>query len=105
LFVNRKLGVTNDVDEQNMRDLQLNFFLNLSGHGPNATSPVSNHPIFYDARREQTSDRGSSGSVKKVVTYEAVRSLGVLQPLSDLQHAEACGLISINVIAIWFVIA
>jgi hypothetical protein len=32
LVVNRQLGVTNDVDEQNMRDFQLNFFLNLSGH-------------------------------------------------------------------------
>jgi hypothetical protein len=32
LIVNRKLRVANDVDEQDMRDLQLNFFLNLSGH-------------------------------------------------------------------------
>jgi hypothetical protein len=32
LFVNRKLGVTDDVDEQDVRDLKLDFFLNLSGH-------------------------------------------------------------------------
>src|SRR5260370_39504613 len=32
LFINRKLRVTDNVDEQDMRDLQLNLFLNLSGH-------------------------------------------------------------------------
>jgi hypothetical protein len=32
LMINRKLGVTDDVDEQDVRDLKLDFFLNLSGH-------------------------------------------------------------------------
>jgi hypothetical protein len=40
-----------------------------------------------------------------IVAYETAGTLGVPQPLSDLQHAEAWDLISINVIAIWFVIA
>jgi hypothetical protein len=35
-LINRKLGVTDDVDEKNMRDLQFDFFFDLSGHGPNA---------------------------------------------------------------------
>jgi hypothetical protein len=32
LFVNQQLGVADDVYKQDMRDLQLNFFLNLGGH-------------------------------------------------------------------------
>src|SRR5437016_8348054 len=32
LFVNRKLRVADDVDEQDVRDLKLDLFLNLSGH-------------------------------------------------------------------------
>ena len=32
LLVNQKVRVTNNVYEQDMRDLELNFFLNLSGH-------------------------------------------------------------------------
>src|SRR5438876_3486619 len=32
LLVNRKLRIANDVDEQDMRDLQLNFSLNLGRH-------------------------------------------------------------------------
>ncbi|HWY51828.1 MAG TPA: hypothetical protein VNW72_10130 [Chthoniobacterales bacterium] len=32
LFVNRKLGVANDVDEQDVRDLKLDLLLNLGGH-------------------------------------------------------------------------
>ena len=32
LLVNRKLGVTNNVDEQDMRDLELDLLFNLSGH-------------------------------------------------------------------------
>src|SRR6266404_3756392 len=32
LFVNRKLGVTDDVNEQDVGDLELDLFLNLSGH-------------------------------------------------------------------------
>src|SRR3989441_43217 len=32
LFVNRKLRVANDVDEQDMGDLELDLFLNFSGH-------------------------------------------------------------------------
>ena len=32
LIVNRKLRVANDVDEQDMRDFELNFFFNLGGH-------------------------------------------------------------------------
>jgi hypothetical protein len=33
LIVNRKLRVANDVDEQDMGDLELDLFLDLSGHG------------------------------------------------------------------------
>jgi hypothetical protein len=32
LFVNQQLGVPETIYEQDMRDLQLNFFLNLGGH-------------------------------------------------------------------------
>ena len=32
LFVNRELGVANNVDEQDMRDLKLDFFFNFGGH-------------------------------------------------------------------------
>jgi hypothetical protein len=32
LFINRKLGITDYVDKQNMGDLQLDLFLKLSGH-------------------------------------------------------------------------
>src|SRR5713101_4173754 len=32
LFVNRKLGITDDVNEQDVRDLKLDFFLKLGGH-------------------------------------------------------------------------
>ena len=32
LIVNRKLGVANDVDKQDMGDLELNLFFNFSGH-------------------------------------------------------------------------
>jgi hypothetical protein len=32
LFVNRKLGVADDVEEENVRDLKLDLFLNLSRH-------------------------------------------------------------------------
>jgi hypothetical protein len=32
LVVNRKLRVANDVDEQDMRDLELALFFDLSGH-------------------------------------------------------------------------
>jgi len=32
LIVNRKLGVANDVDEQDMGDLELDLFLDLGGH-------------------------------------------------------------------------
>jgi hypothetical protein len=38
LFVNRKLGVTDDVDKQDVRDLKLDLFLNLSGHIGNLNS-------------------------------------------------------------------
>src|SRR3984893_6193755 len=33
LFVNRKLGIADDVDEQDMGDLELDLFLDLNGHG------------------------------------------------------------------------
>ena len=32
LIVNRKFRVANDVDEENMRDLELDLFLDLNGH-------------------------------------------------------------------------
>jgi len=32
LVVNRKLRIANDVDEQDMSDLKLDLFLDLSGH-------------------------------------------------------------------------
>src|SRR6266704_5493338 len=32
LLINYQLRVTDNVDEQDVRDLELNFFLNLSGH-------------------------------------------------------------------------
>jgi hypothetical protein len=32
LLIDRQLGVTDDVREQNMRDLQLHLFLNFCGH-------------------------------------------------------------------------
>ena len=32
LIVNRKLGVTNDVNEKDMGDLELDLFLDLGGH-------------------------------------------------------------------------
>jgi hypothetical protein len=44
LVVNRKLRVANDVDEQNMGDLKLNFFFNLGRH-------MDSHG---NARREDT---------------------------------------------------
>ena len=36
LLVNRELGITNNVDEENVRDLELNFFLNFGGHAHSA---------------------------------------------------------------------
>jgi hypothetical protein len=35
LLINRKLGVTNNVDEKNMRDFELNLLFNLGGHAMN----------------------------------------------------------------------
>ena len=32
LLIDQELGVTDDVDEQDMRDFELNLFLNLNGH-------------------------------------------------------------------------
>ena len=32
LIINRKFRVANDVDEENMRDLELDLFLDLNGH-------------------------------------------------------------------------
>jgi hypothetical protein len=32
LFVNRKLGIAHDVDEQDMRDLKLNLLCGIGGH-------------------------------------------------------------------------
>jgi hypothetical protein len=36
LLINRKLRVADNVDEENMCDLKLDFFLDLSGHITNA---------------------------------------------------------------------
>jgi hypothetical protein len=36
-FVNAKLRITNDVDQQDMRDLELDLFLDLSRNVPNTT--------------------------------------------------------------------
>ena len=36
LVINRELGVANNVDEQDMRDLQRDLFLDLCGHGRRA---------------------------------------------------------------------
>jgi hypothetical protein len=32
LLINQQLGVTDDVDKKDMRDFELNLFLNLNGH-------------------------------------------------------------------------
>ena len=63
--------------------------------------------LLFQLRRAKASMILTKACVRceKVVAYGAAGTLEVPQPLSDLQHAEACGLISINVIAIWFVIA
>jgi hypothetical protein len=48
LLVNQKFRVADNVDEQDMANLQLNFFFNLGGHVPKADlrSRAPNHPIF-----------------------------------------------------------
>src|ERR1017187_491439 len=55
LLVNRKLRVANDVDEQDMGDLELDLFLDLSGHGW-GESPIGSGrllPFVYAGRGER----------------------------------------------------
>jgi hypothetical protein len=40
LLVNRKLGVTNNVDEKDMRDFEPNLLFNLGGHAMNLPVPA-----------------------------------------------------------------
>src|SRR6266480_1430327 len=54
LFVNRKLGVTNDVDEQDVRDLKLDLFLNLSGHKPRRKGSRAKGESPMDSRTSST---------------------------------------------------
>ena len=50
LIVNRKLRVTNDIDEQNMRDLELNLLLNLR-HRPTCGSKETSLPFCAKTQR------------------------------------------------------
>src|SRR6266404_8079787 len=52
LFVNRKLRVANDVDEQDMGDLELDLFLNLGRHVPMHVQTCRKRSFtFWTARR------------------------------------------------------
>ena len=53
LLVNRKLRVTNDVDEQNMGDFELDLLLDLGGHVPMRFIHILRCPV------EQINDRQS----------------------------------------------
>ena len=64
LLVNRKLGVTNNVDEQDMRDFKPNLLFNLGGHVMNLPE---NKIIDNSASRRQ--------SRRKVAVSDIIRSV------------------------------
>src|ERR1700730_17494300 len=57
LLVNRKLGIANDIDEQDMRDLELDLFLDLNGHG-RGKPPIRSGQLFaFRLRRSRRKAR------------------------------------------------
>jgi hypothetical protein len=65
LIVNRKLGVTNNVDEQDMRDLELDLFLDLNGHARERPTFLHRQLFaFQRTRRDETRQKDQAiGSI------------------------------------------
>jgi hypothetical protein len=63
LFVHRKLGVTNCVNEQDVRDLKLDFLFNLCRHKESPEKPDHRHTRNHAAHRREQSLRKKSLAV------------------------------------------
>src|SRR5262249_35056353 len=78
LLINRKLRVADDVHEENMRDLQLDFFLDLSRHTMSAPWNRAREAQESRARRDKPSVVSTHGRTSSSLP-RCLSSIGYLR--------------------------
>src|SRR5436309_14425133 len=96
LFVNRKLRITNNVDEENVRDLKLDLFLDLCGHRWECPGLVVGLSRFCQAGRDESDPSRRDCRPRRITSPHSFQSVVPSRPddstARPLARAEKLGL-------------